>query len=57
MSNNDKKKLHSYMCEICNINPASELKGGLNGIHKLWFICKQCIIKIEDTRTEERRKH
>ena len=38
-------------CEICNVKGASEIKGGVyNGVNKMWFICRECVKKIEDRR-------
>jgi len=55
----DKVDMSIHMhCEICDINPASEIKGGINFITKergLWFCCKECCQRIEDERTKDRR--
>ena len=57
MSNKDKEHLHTTMCEICDTHPASEMKGGIymGQSRKMWFICKECLNCIFDTRKGERR--
>jgi len=45
-------------CEICNINPSSEMKGGINFITQergLWLCCKECKQRIDDERIGDRR--
>jgi hypothetical protein len=45
-------------CEICEVNPASEVQGGINWKTKergLWTVCKECRQHIIDERKNERR--
>ena len=49
---NDDRGLHDP-CEMCQKNPATEIKGGVDtdtGKRKLWYICRACVQKIEDER-------
>jgi hypothetical protein len=42
-------------CEICHVNDATDVKGGINfltGQRGLWYCCRECIKKIEDERTK-----
>ena len=58
MCNKDDMSLHTP-CQICGINPASEIQGGHNyitGQHGLWFCCKSCKQHLVDERKNERRK-
>jgi hypothetical protein len=44
-------------CEICEINPAKTVKGGLNhktGKHGFWLVCQECLNKIKDMRLDKR---
>ena len=44
-------------CIICNEKPASILKGGVyDGTRDMWFVCKDCLSKIDDHRQGERRR-
>ena len=46
----DKRKI-CYLCEICNEEPATEIKGGLyNETRQIWIVCKKCKEKIVDNR-------
>ena len=39
-------------CEICEEKPASDIKGGIyDNKRNLWFVCKDCKEKIDDTRS------
>ena len=50
MTLEDKRKGY-IMCEICNEEGATEIKGGIyNDITQMWMICKKCVSKIEDRR-------
>jgi hypothetical protein len=56
----DKEELNSMYtpCEICSINPAAEMKGGINPFTNergMWLCCKDCFKLIEDNRKGERR--
>ena len=49
-------------CEICHINPGSEIKGGkivINNkeIRSIFLCCKDCKAKIEDNRLCDRRNN
>lgn len=43
-------------CEICEINPAYDVKEGVNhnGERGLWLVCKECAEKIKDERKHKR---
>lgn len=48
--NMDKNDIY-IPCEICEVEPASEIQGGLaKGERKLWFCCKSCKDKIINER-------
>jgi protein-arginine kinase activator protein McsA len=44
-------------CAICNEKPASILKGGVyDDKRDMWFVCKECLPKINDHRNGDRRR-
>jgi len=49
----DRRKIY-IPCDICLTEGASEIKGGYyNMEHNIWFVCKDCLCKIEDKRKKE----
>jgi hypothetical protein len=50
MSDEDKRKCGTY-CEICNMKPATQIKGGTyKEVRKMWMCCKDCMDNINDER-------
>lgn len=50
-----KQKDIEIPCEICEINSASEIKGGVyNNERQMWLVCKECLSKINDERKSMR---
>jgi hypothetical protein len=44
-------------CAICGEKPASDMKGGVyNELRDVWFVCKDCLSKVDNTRSGERRQ-
>jgi protein-arginine kinase activator protein McsA len=42
-------------CEICKVNPAKVIKGGIyDNVRELWFVCKECEKLIDDTRSSKK---
>ena len=43
-------------CAICGERPAEKLIGGVyNNSRDMWMVCKECIPKVDNTRSGERR--
>lgn len=49
--NMEERRNGTYYCDICDKVPASEIKGGkYNNERKVWFVCKECKLLIDDKR-------
>lgn len=47
----DKEEKSEVLCEICEKEPSTNIKGGIyNNESKMWMLCKNCISKIQDRR-------
>uniref|UniRef100_A0A6M3KF38 Uncharacterized protein n=1 Tax=viral metagenome TaxID=1070528 RepID=A0A6M3KF38_9ZZZZ len=47
----EERRNGTYYCDICDKVPASEIKGGkYNNERKVWFVCKECKLLIDDKR-------
>ncbi len=49
--NEEDRRKNQIDCDICLINPGHIIKGGIyNNIRKMWFVCKECVHKIDNQR-------
>ncbi len=47
----EEKRKIQVICEICEKEPAGNIKGGIyNNESKMWMICKECAYKIVNRR-------